>query len=212
MRTDEAEMLAAAFHEAGHAVVSNALGCSVQHIEIHFSGERSRWEGSYRHKLAQSYSCGDEVVLLPKSAKVAIGGVLAQAKHLMEQKSGCPLRFSSDNDLRAWFSLFSDKKRSETTPGVIRVRMQREDGGCVEEEVDGSLYSGRDTDGFVLCFDQVQGVSHEALISEVLALLDDPSRWNAVDRLARRLVGCTPDAANGQCQLTQADIASELAK
>lgn len=212
METNDAETLAAAFHEAGHAVVSNALGCSVQQIEIHFSVERNRWEGSYRHKLAQSYSFGDEVVLLPKSAKVAIGGVLAQAKHLMEQKSGSPLRFSSDNDLRAWFSLFSEKKRSETAPGVIRVRMQKDDGGCFEEEIDGSLYSGRDAAGFIQCFDQIQGLSHEALISEVLALLDDQSRWNAVDRLARKLVGCTPDAANGQRQLTQADISSELAK
>lgn len=211
MRTDYAEMLPAAYHESGHAVVSNALGCVVQQIEIHFSVERNRWEGSYRHKLAQSYSFGDEIVLLPKSAKVAVAGVLAQAKYLMEQKTGCRLHFSSDNDLRAWFTLFSDKKRSETTPGVIRVRMRKDDGGCMEEEADGSLYSGRDAVGFIPCFDQIQGVSQETLISEVLALLDDAARWNAVDRLARRLVSCAPNGATEMRQLAQAEIATELA-
>lgn len=205
------DMLAAAIHEAAHAVVSNSLECIVQQIEIHFCTERNRWEGSYKHKLAESYSFGDELVLLPKSAKVAIAGVLAQAKFLSEQTHGCRLRFSSDNDLKAWFILFSDKKRSEASPGVIRVRMQKDDGGIVEDDFDGSLYSGRDAAGFIPCFDQIQGISHEALISEVLSLLDDPARWNAVDRIAKRLVSCPPAGNTEMHQLSQTELASELA-
>lgn len=210
MNTVYDEQFAAAIHEAAHAVVSNSLGCIVQHIEIHFSTERNRWEGSYKHKLAESYSFGDELVLLPKSAKVAIAGVLAQAKYLTEQKNECRLRFNSDNDLRAWFTLFSDRKRSEATPGIIRVKMQKDDGGCVEDEIDGSLYSGRDAAGFIQCFDQIHGISHETLISEVLAMLDDAARWDTVHRLARRLVSCPPEGATEMRQLSQAEIASEL--
>jgi hypothetical protein len=205
-------MLSAAFHEAAHAVVSYANGCVVQQIEIHFSDELNRWEGSYRHKLAESYSSGDEPVLLPKSAKVAVAGVLAQAKHQFEQKNGCRLQFSSDNDLGDWIIFFADKKRTNTTPGVIRIKMRTDDGKIVEDEVDGSLYSGRDTAGFILCFEQIKIVPYEDLISEVLALLDNPARWNAVDRLARRLVECSPVGTNQLRQLSQAEIASELEK
>lgn len=213
MPMDNNLMLSAAFHEAGHAVISKALGCILIQIEIHYTEERRRWEGSYNHMLAGSHSIFDEPILLQKSAKVAIAGILAQARFLIEQQANKSLRFCNHNDLGAWFAFFRDKSRTDTTPGYLKVSMSCENdaGLLMSEMIDGSLFSGSDSAGFNLCFDQVQGLSHDMMLSEVVTLLDDPRRWNAVDRLAKRLCGSTPTGPTQMRQLSQSEIVSELA-
>jgi len=209
MQSDSANMLSAAFHEAGHAVVSNTLECIPNYIEIHYCGDRNRWEGSYHHTLADRSN--DGLTLLKKSAKVAVAGVLAQAKHMMEQRAGCQLTFSGDNDLVSWISLFSNETRSQSTPGKIIVRMKKYDNSGVEEDINGSLYSSADALGFKQCFDIIPSIRYEILINEVLALLDDGCRWNGVDRLARLLVGCAPVDDTDMRKLSHDEITSLLA-
>ena len=65
-------MISAAIHESGHAVVSHALSCKVNFIEIRYSSERRRWEGSFGHRLPEPTDPLFGIVpLLKKGAKVA---------------------------------------------------------------------------------------------------------------------------------------------
>ena len=85
----------AAVHESGHAVVSHALGCDVKSIEIHYSGERERWEGSYSHRLPGFFPTHS---VIKKGAIVAVAGILAQAKMIASKAAGQNVRFATNNN------------------------------------------------------------------------------------------------------------------
>src|SRR4051794_19196627 len=83
---DEAEMftcdkIAAAYHEAGHAATSLRLGCAVKELALFWSKDRQRWEGKYHHLHVTATSFFEEPIRLEKNSKVAVAGVLAQAKY-----------------------------------------------------------------------------------------------------------------------------------
>lgn len=201
-------VLSAAHHEAGHAVVSHKLGCIINEIEIHFEDSRNRWEGTYRHRLANEAAIFQIPQLLQKGAQVAVAGVLAQAKYDVAAEYDEDIHFDDANNLSEWFSFFRDKTRTEENPGSLTILFAfSKDGQRSQHEVDGRQFGGADCQAFNQCIDQVAGISPDDLITEVLVFLDDDDTWSLIDRLAVELSNSEPEDEKGgrRLDLSQAN-------
>ncbi len=179
----------AAVHEAGHAVISHALGCIVTEIEIHYGTDRRRWEGSYRHKLAETFDFFDIPLLHQKSAKVSVAGILAQAKYLASEAVRQPIHFSKENDIGAWVNLFRSRKQKDSLPGEIHIRFtpSNTEGQDQAQAVDGSFFGGADAGPFIRCLEEVGNVQPVQLIQATIELLDREANWQTVLNLAEAL-------------------------
>jgi hypothetical protein len=195
----------AAIHEAGHAVISHALGCIVTEIEIHYGTDRQRWEGSYRHMLAETFDFFDTPFLRQKSAKVSVAGILAQAKYLASETVCQPIHFSKQNDIGAWVNLFRSRKQKDSLPGEIHVRftLSSIDGQDQAQVVDGSFFGGADAGPFIQCLEEVGDIQPVQLIAATIELLDREANWLAVLRLAEALRSLPTKGENYQRKMSR---------
>lgn len=185
----ELGMRSAAIHEAGHAVISHALGCIVTEIEIHYGNDRQRWEGSYRHKLAETFDFFDIPILHEKNAKVSVAGILAQAKYHASETVSQPISFSKKNDIAAWVNVFRSRKQKDSLPGELQVlfTLSNTEGKVEKQVVDGSFFGGADAGPFIRCLEEVGNVQPVQLIQATIELLDREANWQSVLRLAEAL-------------------------
>lgn len=208
------QKMATAFHEAGHAYLNHVMGYKTEVLEIHFGTARNRWEGKLEKQKTdvKHLSVPDYIRHLRAIAKVAIAGVLAQAKHLGCISTQHRVIFSSANDIDAWFAFFRDRTRTPESPGLLTVIMMPEggEGNEVCVPICGSYFGTADSRGFNDCFDRDAEVDHQDLIRETIRLLDDPTGWSRIETLAESLYRHPADAGNERQQMDQDAILAIL--
>ncbi|KAA0139168.1 hypothetical protein FYZ48_11040 [Gimesia chilikensis] len=193
---NDKEMLSAAFHEAGHAIVAHKLGIEIQDIEIHFSEERNRWEGSFR----PADDCGndfpsqnEDITMKRNGAKVAVAGMLVQSKHNAMTETNQDLRFSSNNKIADWYLFFQDTKRTDTDPGSIFVTYEFGDASSRTIEVDGSLFGKADRLSLLQYHAFENAESDTDFILEVIEEIDEFTTWKQIEKLASALCEVNED-------------------
>ncbi|MFI4848410.1 MAG: hypothetical protein ACIAZJ_04895 [Gimesia chilikensis] len=201
---NDKEMLSAAFHETGHAIVAHKLGIQVQHIEIHFNDERIRWEGSFRPDHGNGLLSQKEDVNMKRNrAKVAVAGILVQSKHKAMTETNQDLRFSSKNNIADWYLFFQDMERTDTDPGSIFITYEFSDGSARTFEVDGSLFGGADRQSLLQYSGLEEADRDTGFISEVIEEIDKVTTWKQIEKIAYALCELNED---GVRQLAKDDI------
>lgn len=172
MVADE-RIAAAAYHEAGHAVVAHAVGDTFSGIRISYCQEKDRWGGTTTD-LNGPPGLG--------RAKVALAGMLAEAKF----KAGS-VTFGAPTD-----SLieFVTTEHSEAEPGEFSIVFRDESGQPREHIFPGELYSGKDRGQFHAMVRK--SVDPKVAVVGAMTILDEPSRWLAVISIAGALAGLCP--------------------
>jgi len=158
-------------------------------VEIHFDHKLMRWNGSFEFPLPpQSIEFLQLRELCQKGVKVSLAGVMSQMKYIASQRFADPIHFYARQELAAALCFFKDSQRTEEHPGSLCLVFQPSDGSApVRFEVCGIAFSASDYrqyNQFLAC----SGLSEEAIVREVMNMVDDPSVWRLIEIVADSII------------------------
>ena len=176
---------AAAAHEAGHAVVANALGIGTAYCWISSPSSSKRWTGEHMAVLPteEINDLHTQQKYAEIWAKMAVGGFLAQVFYVLghgELLSEKPT-FQDDSLMTAF--LRSNLRREES-PGDFEIVYSGQN-----YVVDGRVFPSEDLKQFNECMDEIPNKTPMKVLKSVLEILVTPTHWSEVIRLASALTG-----------------------
>jgi len=195
---DDLELVAAAYHEAGHVVIAHSLNCRVDGLDVFWS-DLGRWFGYSKVVLTKENLDGVQVEmpmasLYENGAKVAVAGMLAQTKCLASQQDDEGVQFDASSGLPEMVVFLRNNERTEESQGCVVVSVLM---GLSKEkkklEFDGLCFSTADSQYFNLNFLRSGRSDPETLVAETMQMLDDETTWAKVKKLATRVL-CQPSA------------------
>jgi hypothetical protein len=196
------KLLAAAYHEAGHAAIAITSRIEFEWIAVFRSVIRGQpWDGKFRLKPSDRPDTS-------RSAQVDIAGMVSEARFTAVIQLGPAVRFASDApslvaDQIAAIPDKRDRKQTFTVPIAV-------DGGMKSLQVSAYSLSGSDLTGFRR-LTKLKGVTPESVLSKAMDLLDDPAQWLMVETIAEALLVKNASGADERRELTSAEIVALLA-
>lgn len=209
------ELLAAAHHEAGHVAVAHAIDCRVDGLEVFWS-DLGRWFGRSPVGLSKDKLDGLQAMMMmdklsSTGAKVALAGMLAQAKFLALHQFGVGTRFDTKADLSELEVFLRDNKRTETSPGSAVISFVH--GESVEGrtlDLSGFVFSTEDSKAFNYYLARVESVTPKALVIETMRMINDDLHWMRIEALVDLLLKQVPTGDDKRRFLTADQLLSAL--
>ena len=194
---EDLDLLAAAHHEAGHIAVAHALDGRVDGMEVFWSNT-GRWFGRSPTRLTKEDLDGFQMMLAMNSlsatgAKVALAGMLAQAKFLAAQQYDESVSFDISGPLDEIVAFLRDNKRTEESPGSVGLPLvSGRDGTKYCLEMAGFSFSTADSKAFNYYLARSGNDSPASLLTDTMRLVDGTTIWMRIRSLATRLLSQNP--------------------
>ena len=214
-------ILHAARHEAGHAVVGLLKGCVP--TTIHVYQKDGRWLGkcgfpevkicmqmkfSLRARLNSVDTRDAE-----KQIAASVAGALSQCRTIAEESFAGTARFLPEGNLDGFVDILLKENRQGEQVNAGTWEIGFESGGReVVGTMDGAWVSGADigvvravVDSVIFCARQVV----ENSVRDVMRLLNDDTNWKAVKDLAHELIG-QPLTGDPPTHLLEGDLLTKV--